>query len=48
MSSIMNDLEKIQVALSHMLADFLRQFFTALGLAGSGFANRLEAGRRSV
>jgi len=32
MSSIMNDLEKIQVALSHILADFLRQSFTALAL----------------
>jgi ATP-binding cassette, subfamily B, bacterial MsbA len=32
MSSIMNDLEKIQVALSHILADFLRQTFTAIGL----------------
>jgi subfamily B ATP-binding cassette protein MsbA len=32
MSSIMNDLEKIQVALSHILADFLRQTFTALAL----------------
>lgn len=32
MSSIMNDLEKIQVALSHILADLLRQSFTALGL----------------
>src|SRR5580698_323510 len=32
MSSIMNDLEKIQVALSHILADWLRQSFTALGL----------------
>ena len=32
MSSIMNDLEKIQVALSHMLADLLRQSFTALAL----------------
>ena len=32
MSSIMNDLEKIQVALSHILADWLRQTFTALGL----------------
>ena len=32
MSSIMNDLEKIQVALSHILADFLRQSFTAIGL----------------
>jgi ATP-binding cassette, subfamily B, bacterial MsbA len=32
MSSIMNDLEKIQVALSHILADLLRQTFTALGL----------------
>jgi subfamily B ATP-binding cassette protein MsbA len=32
MSSIMNDLEKIQVALSHILADWLRQSFTAIGL----------------
>jgi subfamily B ATP-binding cassette protein MsbA len=32
MSSIMNDLEKIQVAMSHILADLLRQTFTALGL----------------
>jgi ATP-binding cassette, subfamily B, bacterial MsbA len=32
MSSIMNDLEKIQVALSHILADFLRQSFTAIFL----------------
>jgi len=32
MSSIMNDLEKIQVAMSHILADLLRQSFTALAL----------------
>jgi len=32
MSSIMNDLEKIQVALSHILADLLRQSFVALAL----------------
>ena len=32
MSSIMNDLEKIQVALSGILADLLRQTFTAIGL----------------
>ena len=32
MSSIMNDLEKIQVALSHILADFLRQSFTVIAL----------------
>lgn len=32
MSSIMNDLEKIQVATSHILADFLRQSFAASGL----------------
>jgi ATP-binding cassette, subfamily B, bacterial MsbA len=32
MSSIMNDLEKIQVALSHILADLLRQSFTTIGL----------------
>jgi subfamily B ATP-binding cassette protein MsbA len=32
MSSIMNDLEKIQVAMSHILADLLRQSFTAIAL----------------
>lgn len=32
MSSVMNDLEKIQVALSHILADLLRQSFVAAGL----------------
>ncbi len=32
MSSIMNDLEKIQVATSHILADWLRQSFTIVGL----------------
>ncbi len=32
MSSIMNDLEKIQVALSHILADLLRQSFVAVAL----------------
>lgn len=31
-SSIMNDIEKVQVAISHMLADFLRQSFSALFL----------------
>lgn len=32
MSSIMNDIEKIQTAASHMLADCLRQSFSAVGL----------------
>ncbi len=32
MSSIMNDIEKIQVATSHILADWLRQSFTAVFL----------------
>lgn len=32
MSSIMNDIEKIQQAISHLLADWFRQVFTALGL----------------
>jgi subfamily B ATP-binding cassette protein MsbA len=32
MSSIMNDVDKIQVATSHLLADWLRQSFSALGL----------------
>jgi len=32
MSSIMNDIDKIQVAVSHILADFLRQIFVAVFL----------------
>jgi len=32
MSSIMNDIEKIQVATSHILADLLRQCFIVIGL----------------
>jgi subfamily B ATP-binding cassette protein MsbA len=32
MSSIMNDIEKIQVATSHILADLLRQVFVVMGL----------------
>ena len=32
MSSIMNDIEKIQLATSHILADWLRQSFSAIGL----------------
>jgi len=32
MSSIMNDIEKIQVATSHILADLLRQSFVVMGL----------------
>ncbi len=32
MSSIMNDIEKIQLATSHMLADWMRQSFTVIGL----------------
>ncbi|MBI3681297.1 MAG: ABC transporter ATP-binding protein [Acidobacteria bacterium] len=32
MSSIMNDVDKIQLATSHLLADWLRQSFSALGL----------------
>jgi subfamily B ATP-binding cassette protein MsbA len=32
MSSIMNDIEKIQVATSHILADLLRQSFVVIGL----------------
>ncbi|HEY2846152.1 MAG TPA: ABC transporter ATP-binding protein, partial [Bryobacteraceae bacterium] len=35
MSSIMNDLEKIQVAMSHILADLLRQSFTLLFLGAA-------------
>lgn len=33
MSSIISDIEKIQLAVSQMLADWLRQSFTAIGLA---------------
>ena len=32
MSSIMNDIDKVQLATSQMLADFFRQFFSAIGL----------------
>ncbi|HLK65469.1 MAG TPA: ABC transporter ATP-binding protein [Bryobacteraceae bacterium] len=32
MSSIMNDVDKVQLAMSQMLADFLRQIFSALAL----------------
>jgi ATP-binding cassette, subfamily B, bacterial MsbA len=32
MSSIMSDIEKIQLATSHMLADWMRQCFTVVGL----------------
>src|SRR5262249_5742665 len=32
MSSIMNDIDKIQVASSHILADFLRQTFVPIGV----------------
>ena len=35
MSSIMNDIDKVQVATSHILADFLRQTFTAAGVCCS-------------
>jgi subfamily B ATP-binding cassette protein MsbA len=34
MSAIVNDIEKIQVAVSHLLADFMRQSFTLLGMIG--------------
>ena len=33
MSSIMNDIDKVQLATSHILADFLRQLFSALFLS---------------
>ena len=32
MSSVMNDIDKIQVAVSHMLADWFRQLFVAIAL----------------
>ncbi len=34
MSAIVNDIEKIQLAVSHLLADFLRQGFTLLAMMG--------------
>ena len=39
MSSIMNDVDKVQVATSQIMADFLRQFFTALALLFVLFSN---------
>ena len=39
MSSIMNDVDKVQVATSQMLADFLRQFFAAIALLFVLFSN---------
>ena len=39
MSSIMNDIDKIQLAVSQMLADWLRQSFTAVGLIYVLFQN---------
>jgi subfamily B ATP-binding cassette protein MsbA len=42
----MNDLEKIQVATSHILADLLRQSFTVLALGTIVLQDRLEIGRR--
>jgi subfamily B ATP-binding cassette protein MsbA len=39
MSSIMNDIEKIQVAVSHLMADWLRQSFSALGLLAVLFSH---------
>ena len=39
MSSIMNDVDKVQVATSQIMADFLRQFFTAIALLFVLFSN---------
>lgn len=39
MSSIMNDIDKIQLAVSQMLADWLRQSFAAIGLVYVLFQN---------
>ncbi len=39
MSSIMNDVDKVQVATSQIMADFLRQFFTAAALLFVLFSN---------
>ena len=48
MSSIMNDLEKIQVALSHILADLAAAILYRARTAGCGPADRLETGRWSA
>jgi subfamily B ATP-binding cassette protein MsbA len=37
MSAIVNDIEKIQLAVSHLLADFLRQVFTLLAMMAALF-----------
>jgi len=39
MSSIMNDVDKVQVATSQIMADFLRQLFTAIALLFVLFSN---------
>ena len=44
MSSIMNDIDKVQLATSQILADLLRQIFSAAGAAVRGDQQRLEAG----
>ena len=44
MSSIMNDIDKVQLATSHILADLLRQTFTAVVAAAGGDDQGLEAG----
>ncbi len=44
MSSIMNDIDKVQLATSHILADLLRQTFTAVCAAAGGDDQGLEAG----
>ena len=43
MSSVMMDIDRIQVAVSNMLADWLRQMFTAFFLAACDGEHRLEA-----
>ncbi len=46
MSSIMNDIDKIQVATSHILADLLRQCFVVLVSVVRAPGHGLEAGNR--
>ena len=48
MSSIMNDIDKIQVATSQMLADLLRQLFTAVGAAVRAAAATIGSWRWSA
>ena len=48
MSSIMNDIDKVQVATSQILADLLRQFFSAVFLLCRALQQRSGGSRWSA